>query len=259
MRRLNFSLLMLFIKYLRLMQAFIHAFWILWVQFPRLNREEKLLAIQTWSAQTLAVMGVTVNVVGQIQRPPLSNTPQLLVANHVSWLDPVVIQTVQPSIFVAKQEVRRWPVVGAIAQACGVVFVNRGSPSSARKMVTQVAAAMESGHNVAGFPEGTSTLGHTVEMFHANLFESAIQQDVPVQPLALRYTSMQTGEHCTRAAFVGDVSFLSSLHQVMRARDGICITLHASPRLMPQGHSRKSLALLARNSVTTQLEALSAS
>jgi 1-acyl-sn-glycerol-3-phosphate acyltransferase len=202
---------------------------------------------------------VTVNVVGQIQRPPLSNTPQLLVANHVSWLDPVVIQTVQPSIFVAKQEVRRWPVVGAIAQACGVVFVNRGSPSSARKMVTQVAAAMESGHNVAGFPEGTSTLGHTVEMFHANLFESAIHQDVPVQPLALRYTNMQTGEHCTRAAFVGDVSFLSSLHQVMRAREGICISVHASPCLMPQGHSRKSLALLARNSVTTQLEALSAS
>jgi 1-acyl-sn-glycerol-3-phosphate acyltransferase len=249
---------MLLIKYLRLLQAFFRAFWILYVQFPNLNREEKLLAIQTWSAETLAVMGVTVKVVGQIHRPPLSNTPQLLVANHVSWLDPVVIQTVQPSIFVAKQEVRRWPVVGAIAQACGVVFVNRGSPSSARKMVTQVADAMQSGHNVAGFPEGTSTLGHTVEMFHANLFESAIHQDVPVQPLALRYTSSQTGAHCTRAAFVGDLSFLRSLHQVMRARDGICITLHAGPCLLPQGHSRKSLALLARNSVMTQLEALSA-
>jgi 1-acyl-sn-glycerol-3-phosphate acyltransferase len=249
---------MLLIKYLRLMQAFLRAFWILWVKFPHLNREEKLLAIQTWSAQTLAVMGVTVNVVGQIQRPPLSNTPQLLVANHVSWLDPVVIQTVQPSIFVAKQEVRKWPVVGAIAQACNVVFVNRSSPSSARRMVVDVATAMQQGYNVAGFPEGTSTLGHSVEMFHANLFESAIHQDVPVQPLALRYTSTHTGAHCTRAAFVGDVSFLNSLHQVMRARDGVCITLHAGPCLMPQGHSRKSLALLARSSVTAQLEALSA-
>jgi 1-acyl-sn-glycerol-3-phosphate acyltransferase len=248
---------MLLFKYLRLTQAFLRAFWILWVRFPRLNREEKLLAIQTWSTQTLAVMGVTVNVVGHIERQPLSTTPQLLVANHVSWLDPVAIQTVQPSIFVAKEEVSRWPVVGAIAQACGVVFVNRGSPSSARHMVTQVATAMRSGHNVAGFPEGTSTLGHTVDMFHGNLFEAAIQQDVPVQPLALRYTSTQTGKHCTRAAFVGDVSFLSSLHQVMRARDGICITLHASPCLMPQGHSRKSLALLARSTVTAQLEALS--
>lgn len=250
---------MLLIKYYRLLQAFFRAFWILYVQFPSLNREEKLLAIQTWSAQTLAVIGVTVKVVGHIQRPPLSDTPQLLVANHVSWLDPVVIQTVQPSIFVAKKEVQRWPVVGAIAQACGVVFVNRGSPSSARQMVTKVASAMQSGHNVAGFPEGTSTLGHTVEMFHANLFESAIHQDVPVQPLALRYTSLQTGEHCTRAAFVGDLSFIRSLHQVMRAPEGICITLHAGPCLLPQGHTRKSLALLARNSVTAQLEALSAS
>ena len=249
---------MLFIKYLRLLKAFVRAFWILWIQFPRLDREGKLLAVQNWSAQTLALMGVTVNVVGHIQRPPLSNSPQLLVANHVSWLDPLVIQTVQPSIFVAKQEVRRWPVIGAIANACGVVFVNRGSPSSARKMVTLVAAAMESGHSIAGFPEGTSTSGQTVLMFHANLFESAIHQDVPVQPLALRYTSAQTGAHCTRAAFVGDVSFLSSLHQVMRAND-IRITLNAGPCLVPQGQSRKSLAALARSSVTAQLEALSAS
>jgi 1-acyl-sn-glycerol-3-phosphate acyltransferase len=247
---------MLLIKYLCLLRAFFRAFWILWVQFPRFNREEKLFAIQNWSTQTLAVIGVTVKVEGPIQRPPLSNTPQLLVANHVSWLDPVVIQTVQPSIFVAKKEVRHWPVVGAIAHACGVVFVNRGSPSSARQMVTKVASAMQSGHNVAGFPEGTSTSGHTVEMFHANLFESAIQQDVPVQTLALRYTDMQTGAHCTRAAFVGDLSFVRSLHQVMSVRDGICITLSAGPCLMPQGHSRKSLAALARSCVTTQLEAL---
>jgi 1-acyl-sn-glycerol-3-phosphate acyltransferase len=250
---------MLLIKYLRLLRAFFRAFWILWVQFPRFNREEKLLAIQTWSAQTLAVIGVTVKVVGHIQRPPLSDSPQLLVANHVSWLDPVVIQTVQPSIFVAKKEVRHWPVVGAIAHACGVVFVNRGSPSSARQMVTKVASAMQSGHNVAGFPEGTSTLGHTVKMFHANLFESAIQQDVPVQPLALHYSSLRTGEPCTRAAFVGDISFLRSLHQVMTAPDGICITLNAGTCLTPQGHSRKSLASLARSCVTTQLDALRAS
>jgi 1-acyl-sn-glycerol-3-phosphate acyltransferase len=116
---------------------------------------------------------------------------------------------------------------------------------------------MERGHSIAGFPEGTSTLGDSVLMFHANLFESAIQQDVPVQPLALRYTSAQTGEHCTRAAFVGDLSFLSSLHQVMRAND-IRITVHAGPCLTPQGHSRKSLAALARSSVTAHLEALSA-
>jgi 1-acyl-sn-glycerol-3-phosphate acyltransferase len=118
---------------------------------------------------------------------------------------------------------------------------------------------MESGHNVAGFPEGTSTLGHTVNMFHANLFESAIHQDVPVQPLALRYTNLETGAHCTRAAFVGDLSFIGSLHQVMRAREGICITLHAGPCLLPQGHSRKSLASLARNSVIAQLESLTVS
>jgi 1-acyl-sn-glycerol-3-phosphate acyltransferase len=248
---------MLLIKYLRLTQAFIRAFWILWVQFPKLSREEKLLAIQTWSAQTVKLMGVTLDVVAPIQRHPLSEAPQLLVSNHVSWLDCLVIQAVQPSIFVAKQEVRHWPVVGAIAQACSVVFVNRGSPSAARRMVVDVATAMQQGYNVTGFPEGTSTLGHTVEIFHANLFESAIHNDVPVQPLALRYTNTRTGDHCTRAAFVGDLSFAASLHQVMCTKD-MRVSLRAGPCLTPQGHSRKSLALLARNTVTAQLDALSA-
>lgn len=248
---------MLFIKYLRLAQAFIRAFWILWMQFPKLNRDEKLLAIQTWSAHTVKLMGVTLDIVEPIARHPLSTAPQLLVANHVSWLDVLVIQTVQPSIFVAKQEVRHWPVVGAIAQACNVVFVNRGSPSSARRMVNDVATAMQQGFNVSGFPEGTSTLGHTVEMFHANLFESAIHQEVTVQPLALRYTDARTGAHCTRAAFVGDLSFAASLHQVMCAKD-MRISLRAGPCLSPLGHSRKSLALLARNTVSTQLDALTA-
>jgi 1-acyl-sn-glycerol-3-phosphate acyltransferase len=110
---------------LRLLYAFIKAFWILFVQIPRLDRASQSLAIQKWSADTLKLLGISVEVIGNIDAST-SNASRLLVANHISWLDPLVIQTLQHSIFVAKQEVSRWPVVGHIAKGCDVVFVNRG-------------------------------------------------------------------------------------------------------------------------------------
>lgn len=245
------------IKYTRLILSFIEAFWILWVRCPGLLREEKWTEIQNWSQRTLRIMGVTVRVQAGQDVSAMFTTPQLLVSNHVSWLDVLVIQSLQPSVFVAKKEVRAWPVVGAIAQACEVVFVDRGSPSSARQMVADVKDALARGYRVTGFPEGTSTEGLDVRMFHANLFEAAIAQSVEVHPLALRYTHAATGAHCQVAAFVGDIGFVASLHKVMRA-ESITVNVCLGEALSPQGHSRRTLAQLSHRSVSAQLEALSA-
>lgn len=244
-------------KYTRLLCSFVQAFWILWVRFPSLSRDEKLTEIQNWSQRTLGIMGVNVRLNAGSQHSSLPLIPQLLVANHVSWLDVLVIQSLQPSVFVAKKEVRAWPVVGAIAQACNVVFVDRASPSSARKMVQDVTDALTRGYRVAGFPEGTSSEGHEVRLFHANLFEAAIDRGVEVQPIALRYIQATTGEHCQVAAFVGDIGFVASLHKVMCA-PSITVSLHIGATLSPQGHSRRTLAHLSHRSVSTQLEALTA-
>ena len=247
---------MMFANYLKLLLAFLSAFWILWVKFPRLNKDQQLLEIQNWSRHTLAVLKVHLNLPHDQHSLFLANAPKLLVANHVSWVDALVIQALQPSIFVAKAEVQRWPVVGAIAAGCGVIFVKRASPSSARSMVDDVAQALHSGYHVACFPEGTSSEGLEVQPFHANLFESAIQHHVPVQPLTLRYTHPNTRQHCTKAAFVGELGFLESLHQVITA-GGIEVTVVAGEAISPRGHSRKSLAQLAHISVSTELAALS--
>jgi 1-acyl-sn-glycerol-3-phosphate acyltransferase len=245
------------IKYARLIFSFTQAFWILWVRCPRLSREQKWAEIQSWSQRTLAIMGVSVRVHPGQDFSALFASPQLLVANHVSWLDVLVIQSLQPSVFVSKKEVRAWPVVGAIAHACEVVFVDRGSPSSARKMVADVTDALARGYRVTGFPEGTSTEGHEVRMFHANLFEAAIDRSVDVQPVALRYINAATGEHCQVAAFVGEIGFMESLHKVMCA-PSITVRLHMGEPLSPQGHSRRTLAHLSHRSVSAQLQALSA-
>lgn len=244
------------IKYLRLLTAFASAFATLWFKFPHASREQKLAHIQAWSTHVLRVMGVRLDIA------PSSafiwpHKTQLLVANHVSWLDVLVIQALQPCVFVAKSEVRRWPLVGNMAQICGVVFVDRSSTSSARKMVDDVASALHHGYCVAGFPEGTSSEGYDVSLFHANLFEAAIHRHIEVLPLALRYTDTRTGKLCLNAAFVGDIGFIASLHQVIR-ESNLSVHVQIGKTLSPNGHTRRTLAHLSHRSVSNQLQSLHA-
>ena len=242
------------ITYLRLLYAFIKAFWILFVQFPRLDKTSQSLAIQKWSADTLSLLGISVEVMGAVDTTT-SNTSRLLVANHISWLDPLVIQTLQHSIFVAKHEVSQWPVVGHIAKGCDVVFVNRGSPSSARKMVQSMTAALQKNMCVAGFPEGTSTEGHKVGFFHSNLFEVAVANACEVIALSLRYKDPSTQAMRLEPAFVGDIGFLQSLHRVICAPPMVVQVVVSEP-IRPDGHTRRTLAQLAQSKVESQLQLL---
>ncbi len=246
------------IKYIRLINAFAHAFWILWIKFPHLSRDKKLEAIQSWSSSTLKILGIhVIHETSPTQNGQMPDAPLMLVANHISWVDALIIQSIQPSVFVAKAEIRNWPIVGSIAKACGVVFVDRGSPSSARRMVDDVSSALHHGYCVAGFPEGTSSEGKSVSLFHANLFEAAINHHVQVQPLAIRYTEPNTGMLCMKAAFIDDIGFVQSLHQVMTSK-AIHAKVHIGELISPQGHSRRTLAHLSHRSVCSQLELLSA-
>jgi 1-acyl-sn-glycerol-3-phosphate acyltransferase len=244
-------------KYLRLIHAFGRAFWILWIKFPRLSRERKLEEIKAWSQHTLEILGIQVLHETSLTQIEQSAAPLMFVANHVSWIDALIIQSIQPSIFVAKAEVKAWPIVGSIAKGCGVVFVDRGSPSSARRMVDEVSSALHHGYCVAVFPEGTSSEGSSVSLFHTNLFEAAINHHIQIQPLAIRYTNPNTGALCLKAAFIGDIGFVQSLHQVMTST-GIQAKVHAGDMLSPQGHSRRTLAHLSHRSVSSQLELLNA-
>jgi 1-acyl-sn-glycerol-3-phosphate acyltransferase len=242
------------IKYLRLFGAFADAFAILWLKFPRATREQKLAHIQAWSRHVLDLMDVQLNIDPTVNCISTTNT-QLLVSNHVSWLDVLVIQSLRPSVFVAKSEVRDWPLVGRLTQACGVVFVDRRSSSSARRMVDDVSNALHQGDCVASFPEGTSSEGHGVCVFHANLFEAAIRGEIEVLPLALRYTEMNTRALCLKAAFVGELSFIKSLHQVISTTK-INVHVKIGESISPNGHSRRTLAHLSHRSVSHQLEFL---
>jgi 1-acyl-sn-glycerol-3-phosphate acyltransferase len=136
------------------------------------------------------------------------------VANHVSWLDIFVINALHPCRFVAKSEIREWPVLGWLADKAGTVFIARGNRRELRHIFKGMVAALQAGQRVAFFPEGTTAAQGTVLPFHANLFEAAVDARVAVQPYALRYVDASGALHPS-VDYVGDKTFVQSMMAVL--------------------------------------------
>jgi 1-acyl-sn-glycerol-3-phosphate acyltransferase len=235
-------------KLIRLLLELSRGSLILWLQFPRLERNQKLLEIQRWARKVLLILQVEIQCEGSL--PDHCNA--LVVANHVSWLDILVIQSLMPGVFVAKSEVRRWPLIGMMAHACSTIFVERSSRASARTMVDGALKAFNQGYSVVAFPEGTSSDGADLAAFHSNVFECAIRAKTPVRPVTLRYVEVQTGLPSKAALFIGDMTLTSSLRRVM-ATSTIKTLVHIGDCIHVSGQTRKSLSLQAHRYIQTRL------
>lgn len=110
-----------------------------------------------------------------------------IAANHLSYLDVVVLGAQAPSVFVAKSEVRAWPVFGWFARAAGTVFVHRTQRSDVARAGAEMAPLLGGDLNVVLFPEGTSSDGQTVGPFHSSLLDPVVRQNHLVVAAALTY------------------------------------------------------------------------
>src|ERR1700744_1499348 len=104
----------------------------------------------------------------------------LVVSNHLSYLDVLAYASTMPCTFVAKREVREWPVFGAFATMAGTIYVDRERRSANDGAARLIEEALAAGVSVVLFPEGTSSDGSRVLAFHSSFFEPAIRSGVPV-------------------------------------------------------------------------------
>lgn len=236
------------VKLGRLLLEFARAALVLWLLFPRLERDDKLRHIQRWAGKVLLILEIEV----QCDGPSPATRARLVVANHLSWLDVLVIQSLLPGVFVAKTEVRHWPLFGWMAQTCATIFVERSSRKSARTMIDDTLTAFQQGYSVIAFPEGTSSDGSDLGVFHANIFEGAIKARTHVQPVTLRYLDAGTGLPTDAALFIGDMTLLASLRKVM-ASSPIKTRVHLGECIPSNGHSRRSLANQSHQIIRAQL------
>ncbi len=176
----------------------------------------------------------------------LPDGPAVFIANHVSYIDALVLAALAPSAPIAKAEVASWPVFGASARSLGVLLVQRGDAWSGARALRSALRSLDAGVSVLGFPEGTTTHGGAPLPFHRGLFGVAARAGVPVVPIALAYEDPEL-------AWVGDEWFLPHyLRTAMRPTTAVSVRLGAP--LFAGGARPEHFAARAREKITRLLE-----
>jgi 1-acyl-sn-glycerol-3-phosphate acyltransferase len=225
-----------------------HGLWIVQTRYARLAPAEQDRILAGWSRKLLAILRVRV---AAHNAPALIPERCLLVSNHVSWLDIFAVYAVAPSLFVAKSDIRGWPLVGRLVTRVGTLFIERGSRRHARATNERVVAALASGRLVSVCPEGTTTDGRTMKHFHAALLQPAIDAGAAVLPVALRYRARDGGE-TDAAAYIGEMSLVASMWRIA-CEPGLQVELRFAAAIDARHRQRRELAALARAVIAHEL------
>lgn len=200
----------------------------------------------------LTAFGVTLEVHGSLAEA--RGRGALVVDNHVSWLDIVVVNAVRPMRSVAKREIASWPVVGTLASRAGTVYLDRERLRALPDTVAELARALRGGALVNACPEGTTWCGLGLGRFRPALFQAAIDGGVPVLPVVVRYR-LASGAPTTWPAFVGDETLIDSVRRTAKLR-GLVVEVHVLPEIAPgRAADRFELAALAEAAVRGALSA----
>ncbi len=213
-------------------------------QFPGLSTLQRSERIQAWALDLLALLAIKVVATG---KAPQSG-PLLLVANHISWLDIVLLLAGGPCRFVAKSEIQHWPLFGRLSRGVGTLFIARESPRDALRVVHHMADELRAGALLAIFPEGTTSDGHRLLPFHANLFQAAISAHAPIQPIALSFVDARTGQLSLAPCYIDDDSLMRSVWRTLTA-PSLCATLNFGVPQLPKGRERRVLAADVRRDI----------
>jgi len=199
-----------------------------------------------WGAGVCRIFGVQRKVTGAF--PP---GPQLVAANHISWLDIEVLHSISPMGFVAKAEIESWPVAGWVAKFGETVFHHRGSHDSSSSASQALNQRLAQGRKVAVFAEGGILPGEGVKRFHARMFAAAIDSGVPVQPVMLRY--LRDGKRYPDVTFLENEHFGANILRLMRQRP--CVAeVHILPEIPSVGSQRKELAAQSEAAVVAAFQ-----
>ena len=225
----------------------LHGLTIVLLRFGALDAAQRHACIRWWSVKTLRVMGIAMQVEGAAHPGGT-----LLVANHVSWLDITALHAVLPHArFVAKADVKAWPLLSHLAHAAGTLYLERERKRDALRVVHLMAQALTAGDTIAVFPEGTTSDGRALLPFHANLLQAAIATRTKVQPVALRFSDalLPISE---AVEYVGATTLLQSMWRVA-CGEGLVAHLTLLPPRASAQLDRRVLAATLRSDIAARL------
>lgn len=241
-----------FVRLCRLIRLLLHlvngCYWV-GMLFPALPWRRRVVAIRRWSARLLRILRVRLTVHGP---PPCGPAPTLIVSNHVSWLDVWVLDAVVPVRFVAKSDIRGWPLIGFLVARAGTIFIERRSTQDTARTNRAIVEALTRGEYVGMFPEGATGEGTAVHRYHASLFQPALEAGARVVVVALRYVDSE-GNLNLDVAYTEKRSLWKSVrlilaHRVLRAELTFVATLDTA------GKTRRDIARAAEEATADALQ-----
>jgi 1-acyl-sn-glycerol-3-phosphate acyltransferase len=182
-------------------------YWLLRLRGP-ISMVRRALWVQQAAHGILTSLGIEYSVEGQ---PPSFG---LVVSNHLSYLDILILSTAMPCFFVAKMEIGGWPFFGKAARVGGTIFLDRSSMKSAMSVADQMTERLKLPVPVLLFPEGTSTDGSEVLPFHPRLIDPATSTGTPITAAAVRYV-IDGGVAERELCWFGDTEFLPHLSKAL--------------------------------------------
>jgi lyso-ornithine lipid O-acyltransferase len=188
------------------------------------------------------ILGIQLKIEGERPKPGAA----LIISNHVSWIDIVILSAALPVSFVAKREISRWPFFGTLARLQHTVFVDRERKLATGETADTIASRLAGGEAIVLFGEGTSGDGASVMPFKSSFFATATDPEIPIYPVTLAY-NRNYGLPMTRRqrpsfAWYGDMEMAPHLWSALKAGPlGVTITFHP-PLSVEDGLDRKRAA-----------------
>ncbi|MEZ0231472.1 MAG: lysophospholipid acyltransferase family protein [Methylophilaceae bacterium] len=217
--------------------------------FPFIRERQREIIISRWSKGLLAVMNIRLIARGILPDRNVMGT--LFVGNHISWIDIHALNSLRAVRFVAKSEVRDWPVFGWLAAKANTLFTEREKKQDAGRIVETITTSLKNSDCLCYFPEGTTTDGTELKPFKRSLMQAAIDANTPIWPFSVSYPKAN-GEPNVEMAYYGDMSLLRSI-QLILMQQSPTVILDFSLPINPKGHDRRGLAIMARQAIASRL------
>ena len=196
---------------------------------PFLSKQKYFHLVRLWAKSTLMSIGATVTVIGD-NKDDYQQPNCMVIANHISWLDIPVVYITYAVGFVARIEIKNWPVLGSLMNHAGTLFIDRSRKRDILKVNQIVSKKLASGGTIGLFPEGETSDGTQVLPFKAGLFENAITTpNCQIIPLVIEYCDA-SGKHTSQVTYAGEVTLYQTIKNTLLI-DKLQVKIHILPKV----------------------------
>jgi 1-acyl-sn-glycerol-3-phosphate acyltransferase len=216
---------------------------------PLAAKSHRPLIVKWWCKGLLKAFNIQVVTYGKL--PPHALKGFMLVANHVSWADIHALNSLLRLRFIAKEDIKSWPVFGYLAKKTNALFIDRSKRQEAGRLVHNTVQSLLAGDNVAYFPEGTTSDGAQVLPFKSSVLQAAISANVQVWPVAIRYTNSDASLN-KAMAYAGETTLVESMRAVLNVKNPL-VELHFLAPIPAAGYDRRGLTLAAYQAISAKL------